>query len=400
VFLQQNLAGFVVNRSVRRYEPVNYEKEDYLAMKTRITIDEEGMEKPLLERIEQGEVRYSANVRAVELQKMMLENADEWMLYDMVLKDDPESFIETAFRFAQEQTSIDADKLIGPMITFITEQAEDHLVRDLLVTLCKQWEVSRHDVSTFNRLLTAMLFRLKEISEPSVLLEFLRTLLEKAHVYDSPDLEVIKTVLSAVAKRVKEFEAQETIEELWTYMCSLMSKKAILEVAKPHLHELELISPVLPRNCLFYKAGMGGNNEVIALEMERVRWDVRLGENMFEQIGHPKLVFVFHLYQGEVKGAFVAAVKDEVITKRTKLYYYPFSNVYDSMKCCWNFFPELKERRHIETYPSLFLSGERNFDLYQKLEGMEYRELLTILSGQDFNDDWLKDTGKTLEHFM
>src|SRR5690606_12598808 len=131
----------------------------------------------------------------------------------------------------------------------------------------------------------------------------------------------------------------------------------------------------------------------------RARWDVNLGGQIIDQVGHPKLVFVFDLFRGQIQGKKVAAVKDEVITEKTKLYRYPFSNVQSgNLECCWNYFPQLKEFRNIESYPYIFLQGERNFHLYSGEMG--YRALLESLSGKDFDDNQLVDTNKVFAELL
>ncbi|MDQ0896402.1 MULTISPECIES: hypothetical protein [unclassified Paenibacillus] len=367
-------------------------------MQTRITIDEEGIQKPIVERIMGGVVVQEVRVNAVDLQKHMIHSADTWMLYTAIL-DDPKAFISELFRYeAEVGASGDRDDILNAIIEELSDgyrKSDDELMRKLLAVLLENANIPKVDNAAYNNLVKAMTEKLSKIEDPNDLRRMFELLLDKAHVFDTPDRETIKTILDATVRHVKEFESEDAINDLWAHLAKRVKKDVVLEFAKEHLDDLELTTPILPRNCLYFKQSK--KRTVIALEVERARWDVNLRGQMIEQVGHPKLIFIFELSDRRIN-AKVAAVKDEVVTEKSKLYRYPFSHVSGNMVCCWNYFPALKEFRNIESYPYIFLQGERNFDLY--VGEKNYRELLAELAGQDFDDKHLVETDKVLADIL
>lgn len=367
-------------------------------MQTRITIDEEGIQKPIVERVLNGVVVQEVKVNAADLQKQMIYSADTWMLYSSIL-DDPKAFISELFRYeAEVGTNGNRDDIIDAIIEELSEgyrKSDDQLMRRLLGVLLENANIPHVDNASYNNLVKALTEKLTNIDDPHDLRRMFELLIDKVHVFDTPDRETIKSILDAAVKHVKEFESEEAVNDLWTHLAGRVKKDIVLEFAKEHLEDLELTTPILPRNCLFFKQSK--KRTVIALEVERARWDVNLRGQTIEQVGHPKLIFIFELSNHRIK-AKLAAVKDEVVTEKSKLYRYPFSNVHGSMACCWDHFPQLKEFRNIESYPYIFLQGERNFDLY--VGEKNYRELLAELSGQDFNDEKLVETEMVLADLL
>ncbi|CAG7651428.1 hypothetical protein ACFQI7_28225 [Paenibacillus allorhizosphaerae] len=366
-------------------------------MQTRITIDEEGIQKPIVERILNGVIVQEVRVNAADLQKQMIQSADAWMLYSTIL-DDAQTFISELFRYGSEVAISDQNDILRAIIDELSNdyrKSDEGLMRNLLAVLLENANIATLDNAAYTKLIRAMTEKLTKIEDPYELQLMFELLLDKVHVFDSPDRQTIKSILDAAVKHVKQFDAEDAINDLWAHLAVIVKKDVVLELAKEHLDDLELTTPILPRNCLFFKQSK--NRTVIALEVDRARWDVNLRGQIIEQVGHPKLIFIFEM-SGRRIDARVAAVKDEVITEKSKLYRYPFSHVNSNMYCCWNYFPPLKEFRNIESYPYIFLQGERNFDLYDGAKN--YRELLAELSGHDFDDEQLVETGKVFADIL
>ena len=69
----------------------------------------------------------------------------------------------------------------------------------------------------------------------------------------------------------------------------------------------------------------------------------------------------------------IVAVKDAIVKPKTKLFRYPFSNVYASNQACW---PELtnikiKNLYELQNLPDLFFNSPANNHLF---EGVNLRE--------------------------
>lgn len=80
----------------------------------------------------------------------------------------------------------------------------------------------------------------------------------------------------------------------------------------------------------------------------------------------PALVFYFDVKSGVVNKSKCFAMKDTVVTDTTKLYYFPYSNVYDDGNICWgtNQLPELSCLKDIDLLVQLFMGATYNNDLW------------------------------------
>ena len=109
-------------------------------------------------------------------------------------------------------------------------------------------------------------------------------------------------------------------------------------------------------------------------------------------IPFPALVFYFRTKMGKVTISRVFAAKDEKLTDNTKLYHYPFGNVYDDGKICWggNVLPDIKRLSDFEKVVELFLGAGTNNDLYRNVGGVTQEQLLMKLKGKkSFPNKWL-----------
>ncbi len=369
-------------------------------MYQRYTLDEEGLKLPVVERVlENGEVVDRKRVRSLDFQQAMVNSADEWMLYESLWRSSNGYYncFEAMFKYLEEYRDGDGGLILESLLDYVTNNSRDVQMAQLFRSLCEKLNAASLDPAAYNSVIRAMVSRLENVSDPSALLDLLMTLLAQAHFFDSPDLEVVKCVIGVVQTRVKEFEAGAALDEMWAYMSERTSKRVILEVAKPYLDDLSLTTPILPRNCAFYSSNSKSGQRVGIL-VERCRWDVNLTGDSLPQVAHPNLLFWFQVKDGNCKAS-VAAVKDAVLSGDSRLYRYPFSNVFDHLGCCWNI-PEVKDIRSLESFPGMFLTGERNFHQYPGTAGKEYRELLTYLSAHEFDDMWLKDTGYKVADIM
>jgi hypothetical protein len=344
-------------------------------MKTRITIDESGLQLPVVERLMEDMIVTSKKIHVADLHKSMIAVADEWMLYDAVFGDETnaERAVERMFEYLDNEGLGRGDKFYLALANLLkkNEYAKPGQLVEVFRALCEVVNVAKLDSIAYANVVRGMVSRLDAITDTEALQSMMLSLLEKTHFFDSPEVELLEKVLTVIQAKVKEFDAGDELD-------------------------IELVTPVLPKHCVFYKAGKG--NQTVAIEFERSRIDVNLNNQMISQVGHPKLLFVFTVGSRSISAS-VSAIKDEVITGKTKLYRYPFSNVYNHAGCCWSV-PQVKDVRNLESFPIMFLQGIRNFDLYPKTGGFEYRELLQHCTEQDFNDDLLEDTGKTVADIM
>lgn len=174
---------------------------------------------------------------------------------------------------------------------------------------------------------------------------------------------------------------------------------AVLSARESVNETVQFKTPILPKNCVQY-IELSNNSYVIVLKREKGNIDMIYGNRVFKQVGIPTLLFAFKLYQNTLHAGYVVAIKDtKFITRNTKLYHYPFSNVYNfSHSICWgsNKLPTFDEVAYTQNIPDMFLSMPNSNHNYGKnLSGLEYRPLLEALEGNSFNEDWLLDASQT-----
>lgn len=178
----------------------------------------------------------------------------------------------------------------------------------------------------------------------------------------------------------------------------------VLSAKDSKYEKVQFKTPVLPQNCVQY-IELTSNSYIIVLKREKGNIDMIYSNRVFKQVGIPTLLFAFKLYKNTLNEGYVVAIKDtKFITLDTKLYCYPFSNVYEySHKICWgsNKLPTFDEVSYTQNIPDMFLSMPNSNHGYGKnLSGLEYRPLLEALEEKEFNEDWLLETNQTYEEWI
>jgi hypothetical protein len=119
---------------------------------------------------------------------------------------------------------------------------------------------------------------------------------------------------------------------------------------------------------------------------------VKYHSSRYTDVGHPRLLFAIYTNkEGLVQSLKVAALKGkDPLTSSTKLFHYPFSNVYSSGSVCWSGYHDLD----IDTIPMMFLSAPNNshlndntLELFKKLENKNFNDKL-LTSRLEILEDW------------
>ena len=104
----------------------------------------------------------------------------------------------------------------------------------------------------------------------------------------------------------------------------------------------------------------------------------------------------------------MGVVADEPPTGDTKMYHYPFSNVYDDLRVCVgnNVLPHFKSQTQLSKFPRFLLGIPNNDDFFKESHNrlhMSHRELLEHLKDKEpsyYYTDVLVESGKTLSDFI
>ena len=166
-----------------------------------------------------------------------------------------------------------------------------------------------------------------------------------------------------------------------------------------------LDSNILPNNdalgvsTVRYRKNSNDTEEYFLL-LKRTRCDIKYHSDLFKDVGIPNLIFMIKIFEGQLRTMRVCAVKETRITNNTQIYHYPFSNVGSDGSVCFgrNAIYEFRydNIENLFSVPFIFLSMPNNDDMYgDNLSDLKYRELLTLLENEDFDDEFLKERKRT-----
>ncbi|OPX90765.1 MAG: hypothetical protein A4E52_00743 [Pelotomaculum sp. PtaB.Bin013] len=118
----------------------------------------------------------------------------------------------------------------------------------------------------------------------------------------------------------------------------------------------------LPKGCIYYAVVERNSQhpeQIVIIEREAcIRPYNHMGE--IYQVGYPKLIFCYKVIKDKICGFYMAAVKDEIINKKSEVYHFPYANVYDNGSVCMGSFihPPIKELSDLTYYPEAFYTIE------------------------------------------
>lgn len=112
----------------------------------------------------------------------------------------------------------------------------------------------------------------------------------------------------------------------------------------------------------------------------------------------PSLVFSFKVQEERLAETKVFTIKDDIPKEKSRLYRYPFGNVFDSGSVCWgnNCIPRIKDLKGLEMIMTLFIQSPCNDDLYNSekcigVKELPLRQLLQNLKDKNvFPEEYLR----------
>ena len=168
-----------------------------------------------------------------------------------------------------------------------------------------------------------------------------------------------------------------------------------------------LSSGFLPENCLH--VSMNSVERYFILWNPELRADIAYKDKEYPDFPIPRLVFgVRMLDTGKVAECSIGVAADEMPSPETRMYHYPFSNVYDNGRVCSgnNIMPRYRKLTALKHFPRYLLGLPDNDDMYDPKKnrlGLEHLELLEHLKDKDpayYYSDILVPNGKTLDDFI
>ena len=168
-----------------------------------------------------------------------------------------------------------------------------------------------------------------------------------------------------------------------------------------------LNSGFLPENCLH--VSMNSVERHFILWNPELRAGITYQDTTYPDFPLPRLVFgVRMLEDGKVAECSIGVAADETPTPETRMFRYPFSNVYTNGKVCSgnNILPRYRKLQALKHFPRYLLGLPDNDDMYSSENnklGLGHLELLEHLKGRDpayYYSDILIPNGNTLYDFI
>jgi hypothetical protein len=247
--------------------------------------------------------------------------------------------------------------------------------------LAERFDLTKVDEGSLNNMLRLLLGKVEHLRDEDALLQLFSTLLTKLNIADSRK-EVIGILLRQIAERARNEKDSDIKrwfqEQITSYMPATKT----------------VTTPLLPPGTILYQEEISGR-KIVVLEVEKRQRDILYYKTPYESVGHPKLLFDFVLSGRAIEQCRIFAVKDGPVKPTSKLYRYPFGNVFEDFHACWPQLSEIEitQLTQLRNLPQLFFKSSTNDHAYR---GKNLRELYVSLQGQDFNDENLVDTGFTV----
>ncbi|MFF0828757.1 hypothetical protein ACFYU8_17865 [Brevibacillus sp. NPDC003359] len=290
------------------------------------------------------------------------------------------------------------NSLIYSIVARLESIQDDQAFVSLYLSVLKKVNLAKAESKLLASTLAIISSRATEEQDKNTLVNMTLALLSEIDLSTS-DNQIVINILSSVLRRISIEPVESLIYELFKVLSQKTPAAWKREVLAPFLSNQKIIkTPLLPKNCILYQENLGGSKYAV-IEVEKNRFDVTYHKTSIQNVGHPKMLFAFKVTRDRIDEAIIFAVKDTFIKPESKLYRYPFSNVFSSFRACW---PDLRSiniagLHQLSTLPIVFLSAPSND---HQFDGTNLRDFYTELSGKDFDDTFLKDTNYTFGSFF
>ena len=150
---------------------------------------------------------------------------------------------------------------------------------------------------------------------------------------------------------------------------------------------------------------LNNENKIIVLKKDAHKHDFVYHKSTFSNVGIPTLLFFLQINKNNIiYHGTLYAIKGNAVTPKTKMFHYPFTNVGGYGHICFGANQEslnLKSIRDLHSFCDKFLMMPSRHELYYKgALGLSIRPLLELLSGMDFEDEFLEPTNSTYESVL
>ena len=214
-----------------------------------------------------------------------------------------------------------------------------------------------------------------------------------------------------ITVRIRPLDATIAVEERIgdAVMYKNISHDDLMNCIKKSVKEAKTIrSGFLPENCISYD--VSDNAKTVVVYAPPCRMDFTYHKTVYERFPLPAMAFKMSVDSfGRTSDHMLAVVADETPSPKTRVYKYPFSNVYETGLICTgaaNSLPAYRDVRTLGTLPRLIMSFPNNDHMYSQNKNRQnllYRDLLELLKDKEpsyYYEHILVPTGGTLQGFI
>jgi hypothetical protein len=309
-----------------------------------------------------------------------------------------ESFFNTQ-HYNEENFVDEMCSIISMAMKYVDKAESGEVVQAFFMTLVSKFDPTDFSETDTVETLRKFLSQIRKFEDPSAVQELFYYLLEEVNLLGDLKGPFAGRILKQLLSSVKSSLDRNLIHSLFQATSEVAETAWILEILERHIPKKKACSsPLLPKNCFIYQEMLDGA-KLVGIEVEAQRFDIQYHRKQFEEVGHPKMLFLFTLRGQKVINCMLVCAKDQVLTSETALYKYPFSNVHGSTNTCWpdlNSY-EVKSIAHVGTMPFAFIHSSNNEHLFTGVNlGEKYHEL----QGKDFDQDTLMPLGITFNEWL
>lgn len=175
-----------------------------------------------------------------------------------------------------------------------------------------------------------------------------------------------------------------------TFKDFYLALKEVIE--QDNTDDTHLSSGVLPKGCVKHVVlSKTGDKQSVWIEVPKTQWDIKFFDRTFNQVGFPRLLFRYTVYQTRVTNISVYAVPEKMeLEEGMTLYSFPYSNVHPNGSVCTGLvsIPEIRTLKDLETFHVLFFASSFNHDLSNS-QTMPVGEIFKRFEGNVFDDAML-----------
>lgn len=168
----------------------------------------------------------------------------------------------------------------------------------------------------------------------------------------------------------------------------LITPDTLIECIKGSLSGFRFNSGLLPSNIISLTVDTDNDSKYIVVEYQHDNADVTYMDTVYSNFPLPRLLFGFTLSSsGRISAVKLGVPSLGKLTEKTRMYYYPFSNVNRFSLCTGsNSLPHIKSLVSVKNLPDYILTLPDNDDYYQEQNNklkLGHRDLLEHLKDKD-----------------